>query len=766
MQNDSNDSLVLHRYAENAYLDYAVATVKGRALAQVQDGLKPVQRRILFAMSQLGLKHPAKYVKSARVVGDVLGKYHPHGDSAAYEAMVRMAQGFSLRYPLIDGQGNFGSRDGDSAAAMRYTEARLTPIADLLLSELAYGTVDFKPNYDGHFDEPVLLPSRLPFLLLNGTSGIAVGLAADIPPHNAREVSKAAVEILNNPSATLDDILEHILGPDFPDGGQLSSTKDEVRAAYESGNGTLRMRARWVKEDLARGQWQLVITELPYQVSTKTILQELDKLINPSIPSGKKTLTQAQTNLKTTIVELLEKAVDESDKSNPVRLVLSPKSSKIPPDTLISFLLANTSLETTVKLNFNVISMRGKPESLGLLELLQSWVNFRLETVRRRTEHELAAANARIHVLEGRLQVYLNLDEVIKVIRYADEPKIELISRFGLSEIQAEDILEMRLRQLNNLEGDKLKHELDKLKAAARGLEALLKSDKLMRQLVIKELEADTAKVGDDRRTLIKPEAKAAPAQVAPSAAEEPLTVVLSKNLWLRAYKGHDVSTDSMSFKQGDSALHIVRLRTNDILVLLDTKGRIYNIPASQVPSGRGEGAPLSTFIELPPGSSPLSMFNAEESKQYLFSMTSGYGFIAPSKSLYTRLKAGKSFVDVEGSTLLPIRQLQGSTEYAFCVASNGKNLMFSTSEIKTLQNGGKGVLLIDLADNAHLEAIFVVENLEILGKTKWEAVGLENNRSMKVTLDAETIQAVLGKRARKGVFLSKKAVLKERCDS
>lgn len=761
MNTELNDSLVLHHYAENAYLDYAVATVKGRALAQVQDGLKPVQRRILYAMSQLGLKHPAKYVKSARVVGDVLGKYHPHGDSAAYEAMVRMAQKFSLRYPLIDGQGNFGSRDGDSAAAMRYTEARLTPIADLLLSELGQGTIDFKPNYDGHFDEPVLLPSRLPFLLLNGTSGIAVGLAADIPPHNAREVAKAAVELLKNPAATLDDVLKHILGPDFPDGGQLSSSPSEIRTAYESGNGTLRMRARWVKEDLARGQWQIVITELPYQVSTKTVLQELDKIINPPLPSGKKSHSQSQLNLKNTAVELLEKAVDESDKSNPVRLVLSPKSSKIPVDTLMSFLLANTSMETTVKLNFNVISLRDKPESLGLLELLRSWVTFRLTTVQRRTAFELASTKARIHVLEGRLLVFLNLDEVIKVIRYAMDPKEELMTKFRLSDVQADDILEMRLRQLNNLEGDKLKQELEKLFSLAKHLQALLDSDKLMRNQVIKELEADTEKVADDRRTLIKPEAKVVQNQAASGIVDEPLTVALSKNLWLRAYKGHEVGPESMSFKQGDALLCSLKMKSSDTLAVLDTQGRIYNIPAAQIPSGRGDGSPLTTFIEMPNGAKPLSLFNPEDAPQFLFSTSTGYGFLAPGKSLFTRLKAGKSFVDCELGTLHAVSPALPGTSYALCVASTGKTLLFALSEVKTLPNGGKGVLLQDIAEGALLERVFLIDDLEKLNKVKWEAISADTSRALKVHIDKESCQAILGKRARKGAFLSKKGVLK-----
>lgn len=752
----SHSELVLHQYAESAYLEYAIATVKGRALAQVEDGLKPVQRRILYAMRQLGLTAQVKPVKSARIVGDVLGKYHPHGDSAAYDAMVRMAQDFTLRYPLIIGQGNYGSLDGDPAAAMRYTEARLSNVAELLLSELGQGTVDFIGNYDGTLQEPRLLPARLPFLLLNGTMGIAVGMASDVPPHNLREVGNACIAIIEDPAISLESVCQHITGPDFPGGGQLTSSAADVQAAYRGGRGSIRCRARWVKEDLARGQWQIVINELPYQVSSKNILEQLDALTNPQPPAGKKTISQQQGNLKQLALEFLEKAVDESDKSNKVRLVLVPKTSKVDPEQMMAFLLANTSLEDSVTVNFTMIGLDGRPKTKGLMDILSEWAQFRVTTVRRRTQWELDVANRRIHILEGRLIVFLNLDKVIHTIKEAEEPKSELKDRFSLSDAQAEDILEMRLRQLNKLEGFKLEKELADLRKEADRLLKLLASEKALRSLIVKELNADIAKYGDDRRTLVKEEARMGASSAAVrNVVDEDLTVVLSKNLWLKAYRGHEVTDASFTFKSGDSALFVIRTRTTRPLVVLDTLGRGYTIQAAEVPSGRGDGAPLSTFIELQEGARVSSMLSGTGEERFLFCGDQGYGFISALKNIFARTRTGKAFLKVEAGEL-PLRPLPLPLEdvgFLLCGATDGRMLAFPLAEVKTLEKGGRGTALIALAE----------EKLCAIHHHEGGAVTLQGrikDKVQDVKLSNADWEKHVSKRARKGHALPKKAIL------
>ena len=540
----AGDSLTLGNYAERAYLDYAVSVVKGRALPDVCDGQKPVQRRILYAMNEMGLADNAKPVKSARVVGDVLGKYHPHGDQSAYDALVRLAQDFSMRYPLIDGQGNFGSRDGDGAAAMRYTEARLTPIAKLLLDEIDQGTVDFMPNYDGSFEEPKLLPARLPFVLLNGASGIAVGLATEIPSHNLREVAAAAVAMIRHPKLAHAELMQHIPGPDFPGGGQIISSEAEISAAYETGRGSLKVRARWKIEDLARGQWQLVITELPPNTSGQKVLEEIEEQTNPKIKLGKKTLTPEQLQTKQTMLALLDAVRDESGKDAPVRLVFEPKSSRIDQTEFVNTLLAHTSLESNASLNMVMVGGDGRPRQKGLSEIIHEWIAFRFATVTRRTRHRLSKVDDRIHILEGRMIVFLNIDEVIRIIRESDEPKAALISAFGLSDRQAEDILEIRLRQLARLEKIKIEKELGELRDEKAKLEELLGSESAMKRLLIKEIEGDAKQYGDDRRTLIQQEKRAIfEARVV----DEPVTVVVSQKGWVRALKGHGLDPEAMS---------------------------------------------------------------------------------------------------------------------------------------------------------------------------------------------------------------------------
>lgn len=754
----TQETLNLPTYAEDAYLQYAMAVVKSRALASVEDGLKPVQRRILYAMQQLGLKPPAKAVKSARVVGDVLGKYHPHGDVSVYDALVRMAQPFTLRYPLIDGQGNFGSLDGDSAAAMRYTEARLSPLAELLLSELGQGTVNWAPNYDGTLKEPVLSPARLPEVLLNGSMGIAVGMAADIPSHNLREVASACVKVFKNPDATLDDVLAEIPGPDFPGGGQLVSSPEEIRAAYASGRGTLRCRARWVKEDLARGQWQIVIRELPYQVSTRKVLEELDTVTNPQPPSGKKTITQQQANLKSVALDFLEKAVDESDKDSGIRLVLTPRNSKVNADEMMAFLLANTSLEDTVSVNMTLVGLGGNPGTMGLLSVLKDWASFRLVVVRRRTQFELDGAQKRIHILEGRLTVFLNLDQVVRVIREADEPRAELMERFSLSEAQAEDILEMRLRQLNKLEGLKLERDLEELRKEEARLLALLASEPAMRALIVSEIEADAAKFGDDRRTLIQAEARANRSVAAvKSVLEEPITVTVSKNLWVKAYKGHGLTEDSFAFKAGDSLWAKVETTTTRPTVLLDSKGRAYSFDSAAVPAGRGEGAPLSTFIEIQDGASPLALLAGSDDDLFLFAGEQGYGFVAPLKSLISRPKAGKAFAkpDAGESLLPPMAVPRDRSGFVLAANTDNKLLAFRLDEVKQLPSGGKGVILMDAGEGNRVRKLWVTAKETITLKVK-----AGSGKESELTLEGESWVRHLSKRGRKGCYLGKKQAI------
>ncbi len=539
---DAGDSLSLADYAERAYLEYALSVVKGRALPDVCDGCKPVQRRILYAMERMGLAFTGaggpKPVKSARVVGDVLGRYHPHGDTAAYDALVRMAQDFSQRYPLIDGQGNFGSRDGDGAAAMRYTEARLAPIARLLLDEIDEGTVDFQPNYDGSTEEPRQLPARLPFVLLNGASGIAVGLATEIPSHNLREVAAAAVALIRDDKLSDDELFALLPGPDFPGGGQLISSTAEIRAAYSSGRGSLKLRARWTIEDLARGQWQLVVNELPPGASAQRVLEEIEELTNPKVKAGKKALSAEQVQLRQTLLAVLDAVRDESGKDAPVRLVFEPKSRAIGQHELIHTLLAHTSLESSTSVNLTMLGLDGRPTPKSLRQMLVEWVAFRQATVQRRTRHRLARVLDRIHVLEGRQLVLLNIDEVIRIIRHADEPKPALIERFRLSDRQAEDILEIRLRQLARLEAIRIEQELKDLNDQRGRLEEILASPATLKRTLIREIEADAKAHGDARRTLIQEERRAV-AEV--KVVDEPVSVVVSLKGWVRALKGHEV---------------------------------------------------------------------------------------------------------------------------------------------------------------------------------------------------------------------------------
>ena len=661
---EAGDALDLGGYAQRAYLEYALSVVKGRALPDVCDGLKPVQRRILYAMDRMGLSYsgnaPAKPVKSARVVGDVLGRFHPHGDQSAYDALVRLAQDFNQRYPLIDGQGNFGSRDGDGAAAMRYTEARLTKIAGLLLDEIDQGTVQFVPNYDGSTEEPRQLPARLPFALLNGASGIAVGLATEIPSHNLREVADACVALVKNPQLTEDELFALVPGPDYPGGGQIISSAADIQDAYRSGRGSLKVRARWKIEDLARGQWQLVVTELPPGVSAQKVLEEIEDITNPKVKAGKKALTQEQTQLKASMLAVLDGVRDESSKDAPVRIVFEPKTGKVPQQELITALLAHTSLETSAPINLTMVGLDGRPTQKSLRQMLAEWVDFRQGTITRRSQHRLAKVLERIHILEGRQLVLLNIDEVIAIIRAAEEPKAALMARFNLSERQAEDILEIRLRQLARLEAIKIEQELSALREEQGRLEDILANPASLRRLMVKEIEADAKQFADARRTLIQAEKKAV-AEV--KVLDEPVTVVVSQKGWVRTRQGHGHEAGSFAFKAGDGLYGTFECRTVDQLIVFGSNGRVYSVPVASLPGGRGDGQPVTTLIELEAGTQLLHYFAGPPQAQLLLASSGGYGFLAQVENLVSRQKGGKAFVTLgEGETLCAPSHAAGSS--------------------------------------------------------------------------------------------------------
>ncbi|MEY4363061.1 MAG: topoisomerase 4 subunit, partial [Pseudomonadota bacterium] len=708
---ENDDELALAQYAQRAYLEYALSVVKGRALPDVCDGQKPVQRRILYAMQRMGLGYsgpnsntPAKPVKSARVVGDVLGRFHPHGDQAAYDALVRMAQDFAQRYPLIDGQGNFGSRDGDGAAAMRYTEARLSKITSLLLDEIDQGTVDFQPNYDGSTEEPKQLPARLPFALLNGASGIAVGLATEIPSHNLREVADACVALIKTPKLSNEDLLAILPGPDYPGGGQIISSASDIADAYRTGRGSLKVRSRWLIEDLARGQWQLVVNELPPGVSSQKVLEEIEELTNPKVKTGKKALTADQTQLKATLLSVLDGVRDESSKDAPVRLVFEPKTSKIEQQELITTLLAHTSLETSAPINLTMVGLDGKPVQKSLRQMLEEWIAFRQATVLRRSQHRLAKVLDRIHILEGRQLVLLNIDEVIRIIRHSDEPKAALIARFKLSDRQAEDILEIRLRQLARLEAIKIEQELSELRDEQKKLEEIVGSPAAQRRVMVKEIEADAKTFADARRTLIQEEKKAV-AEV--KIIDEPVTVVISEKGWVRARTGHGHDASSFAFKAGDGLYGTFECRTVDQLIVFGTNGRVYSVPVSALPGARGDGQPITTFIDLESGTHPAHYFAGPLNASLLLSGSGGYGFLASVEALVSRNKGGKAFISLgEGERVCAPSHVSGSSAsvspdkaamvaatHVCCASVGGRILTFDIGELKAMEKGGRGLM-------------------------------------------------------------------------
>ena len=748
------DAVSLADYAERAYLEYALSVVKGRALPDVCDGQKPVQRRILYAMQRMGLAFAGaggpRPVKSARVVGDVLGRFHPHSDQAAYDALVRMAQGFSQRYPLVDGQGNFGSRDGDGAAAMRYTEARLAPIARLLLDEIDEGTVDFIPNYDGSTTEPRQLPGRLPFVLLNGASGIAVGLATEVPSHNLREVAAAVVALIRNEKLSDDDLAALVPGPDYPGGGQIISSTEEIRAAYATGRGSLKVRARWKIEELARGQWQLVVTELPPGTSSQQVLEEIDALTNPKVKAGKKVLSSEQQAQRTTVLAVLDAVRDESDKDAPVRLVFEPKTSRIEQSELITTLLAHTGLESSAPINLTMVGADGRPTQKSLRQILVEWIGFRVATVERRTRHRLDKVRQRIHVLEGRQLVLLNIDEVIRIIRAADDPKTALIDRFALSPVQADDILEIRLRQLARLEAIRIEQELGELRTEAARLEDILASPATLKRTLVREIEQDAKQHGDDRRTLIQAGKKAV-AEL--RIVDEPVTVVVSLKGWVRALKGHEVEAASLGFKSGDALYGIFPCRSVDVLLVFGSEargtGRVYSTPVAGLPSGRGDGQPITSLIELEPATQPAHYFAGAATQTLLLSHTGGFGLLARVSDLTARQRGGKSFSSLEpGEKPLPPICTQVATQAATqvaCLSLAGRLLVFGLDELRLQPAGGRGLTLIDLEPKDALVSVAAfIDALRIVGSGR-------GGKPKDEVLKSAALEPYRGKRARKG---------------
>jgi len=680
MQNSLNlegvEQQALKDYAEKAYLDYSMYVILDRALPQIGDGLKPVQRRIIYAMSELGLSAGQKPKKSARTVGDVIGKFHPHGDSACYEAMVLMAQDFSYRYPVVDGQGNWGSTDDPkSFAAMRYTESRLKPYAKSLLQELAHGTVDWVPNFDGTMNEPEVLPARLPNLLLNGTTGIAVGMSTDVPPHNINEVASALVHLIDNPTVTIAGLMKHIKGPDYPTGGELVSPRDDIKQIYKTGSGTLRLRASYRIED-----GDIVITALPYQISGGKILEQIAaQMRNKKLPQ-------------------VDDLRDESDHEETTRLVISPRSNRVDKEELMSHLFSTTSLERTVRVNMNIIDLEGRPRSFDLIGVLTEWLKFRKETVKRRLQHRLQIVVDRLHILDGLLIAYLSIDAVIKIIREEDEPKPVLMKRFKLSDIQAEAILNLRLRNLAKLEEMKIKGEQDELNEERDGLEKTLKSAARLKTLIKNEILEDAEAYGDARRTLIVEREAAQALDETQLVSSEPVTVVLSQRGFARAAKGHEVDALALSYKAGDAYLAAAIGRSNQLAMFIDSTGRVYSVMAGTLPSARGQGEPLSSRFKPPDGAEFCGAMIGDNEQKYLLASDAGYGFIATLEDLVTRNKAGKAILRVpaEGRAVVPAPVPAGVECLIAAVSSIGRLLIFEMEELPELAKG-KGNKLINI---------------------------------------------------------------------
>lgn len=720
------EQMPLRTFTEKAYLNYSMYVIMDRALPFIGDGLKPVQRRIVYAMSELGLNAAAKFKKSARTVGDVLGKFHPHGDYACYEAMVLMAQPFSYRYPLVDGQGNWGAPDDPkSFAAMRYTESRLSKIAEILLSELGQGTVDFQPNFDGTLEEPQYLPARLPHILLNGTTGIAVGMATDIPPHNINEVADAAVLLLDNPKAGLDDVLNIIQGPDFPTEAEIISPKDDIRKMYETGRGSIKMRATWHKED-----GEIIISALPHQSSpSKIIAQIAEQMTAKKLP-------------------MVEDIRDEADYENPVRIVLVPRSNRVDTDALMAHLFATTDLEKSYRVNMNMIGLDHKPAVKGLLQVLTEWLTFRRTTVTRRLQHRLDKVLARLHILDGLMIAFLNIDEVIEIIRTEDEPKQVLMARFNLSDEQAEAILNLRLRHLAKLEEHQLQAEKDKLEEERSNLELILGSERRLNTLIKKEIQEDAKKYASPRMSQLveREEAKAiSESEMTPA---EPVTVILSEMGWVRCAKGHDIDPAGLSYKAGDKYLAHACGKSNQPVIFIDSTGRSYALDPLSLPSARSQGEPLTGKLTLPAGATIEQVIMEPEKQELLMASDAGYGFICKFEDLIARNKAGKALISLpENAKVLKPETLSESTSLLVSLTSAGRMLIFPVWDLPALSKG-KGNKIISIpAANAKARSELLVKLFLISEQASLEF----HSGKRKITLKPEDLQKFRAERGRKG---------------
>tara|TARA_R110000772_G_scaffold62187_3_gene139827 strand:- start:42684 stop:44936 length:2253 start_codon:yes stop_codon:yes gene_type:complete len=728
IDNDGIEQVSMHQYTEKAYLDYSMYVILDRALPHIGDGLKPVQRRIVYAMSELGLKATAKFKKSARTVGDVIGKFHPHGDSAAYEAMVLMAQDFSYRYPLVDGQGNWGSPDDPkSFAAMRYTESRLTAYAEVLLGELGQGTVDWVPNFDGTMDEPSVLPAQVPNVLLNGTTGIAVGMATDIPPHNLREVVSAAVHLLESPRATLEELCEFVQAPDFPTEAEIITPREDIRALYASGRGGLRMRAVWEREG-----GDIIVRALPYQVSGSRVLEQI--------------AAQMQARKLPMVADLR----DESDHENPTRLVIVPRSNRVDGEALMSHLFATTDLEKTYRVNLNMIGTDGRPAVKSLDRILREWLAFRTATVRRRLEYRLERVLKRLHILEGYLIAYLNIDEVIHIIRTEDKPKVALMARFGLSDAQAESILELKLRNLAKLEEMKIRGEQDELAAERDSLQLILGSEARLKTLIRKELQAAAEQYGDERRSPLKSRDEARAFSELELMSADPITVVLSEKGWIRAAKGHEVESASLSYKSGDAFKLDARGRSNQPTVILDSTGRAYTLASHNLPSARGQGEPVTGRINPPSGATFEGLLLADEQQRFLLASDAGYGFVAVYSDLQTKNRAGKGVLSLpKGGRVLQPSPVPAENTGAWVAAlsNEGRLLVFPLADLPQLARGkGNKILGIPSARVQAREEFLVT--VQVINETQSLVIQAGKRH---LTLKFTELEHYRGERGRRG---------------
>ena len=723
------EQMPLRTFTEKAYLNYSMYVIMDRALPFIGDGLKPVQRRIVYAMSELGLNATAKYKKSARTVGDVLGKFHPHGDSACYEAMVLMAQPFSYRYPLVDGQGNWGAPDDPkSFAAMRYTESRLSKISEILLNELGQGTVDYQPNFDGTLAEPQYLPARLPHILLNGTTGIAVGMATDIPPHNINEIADAAVMLLDNPKARLDDVLEIVQGPDFPTEAEIISPKSEIRKIYEQGRGSIKMRATWKQED-----GEIIISALPHQSSpSKVIAQIAEQMTAKKLP-------------------MLEDIRDEADHENPIRIVLVPRSNRVDTDALMAHLFATTDLEKSYRVNMNMIGLDHKPAVKGLLEILNEWLDFRRATVTRRLQYRLDKVLSRLHILEGLMIAFLNIDEVIEIIRHEDDPKVELMARFNLSDEQADAILNLRLRHLAKLEENQLKAEQDELEKERLNLEAILGSERRLNTLIKKEIQEDAKKYASPRMSQLVEREEAKMISESDMTPAEPVTVILSEMGWVRCAKGHDIDPKSLSYKAGDSYLAHACGKSNQAVVFIDSTGRSYALDPLSLPSARSQGEPLTGKLNLPTGATIEYVVMASEQQELLMASDAGYGFICKFEDLIARNKTGKALISLpENAKVLKPKTLINSTALVVAITSAGRMLIFPAQDLPVLSKGKGNKMITIPAANAKDRSELLTKLLLISDQASLEFY----SGKRKIVLKPEELQKFRAERGRKGSTL------------